>query len=549
MSIFLKMGTTLKILAVLMLVISADVFATDYGYFISFTDKSGTPYSIDKPEEFLSARAIERREKQNISVTETDLPVNPAYVDSLKKLGIKVKYTSKWINGCIAFSSDEALMDTLDKYGFVSSVELTYKPKINPSAKLEKTTAGLKTLKSAAYGSAYNQINTVNGIHLHDKGKMGQDEIIAIIDAGFYGVDHLPAFQHLWDNDQILGTKDFVDPSSDIFLEHQHGMNVLSIIGGKIEGSFMGTAPEAMFWLLRTEDTNSEYPIEADYWICAAEFADSAGVDVINSSLGYCTFDDESMNYTYSQLDGKTLRISRAASIAASTGIMVVISAGNEGNKQWEYITAPADAKNIIAVGAMTSDSIKASFSSFGPSADGRIKPEVTAMGVANALQLKNGTIGMSNGTSFSAPVIAGLSACLLQSLSTLTASEVRNLILQSCNDYDRPTPGMGYGIPNFKTAYYTSVSSQPDIDKISWSVYPNPFRDQLVLVNKEYNAENKIEISLYDISGRLRYKQILSADPKIYLEIPANLSNGMYILHIRENNHVSQFKLMKEGY
>ena len=529
--------------------ISFDISATGYGYFVSFTDKNGTPYSVDAPEEFLSARAIERRERQNIPVTATDLPVNPVYVDSLKKLGIKVKYTSKWMNGCIAFSSDKALMDTLDKYGFVSYVELTYKPENTTSAKLEKTSAGLKSLKSATYGSAYNQISTVNGIHLHEKGKMGQDKIIAIIDAGFYGVDYLPAFQHLWENGQILGTKDFVDPTSDIFLEHQHGMNVLSIIGGKIDGSFMGTAPEAMFWLLRTEDVSSEYPIEADYWVCAAEFADSAGVDVINSSLGYCTFDDASMNYTYSQLDGKTLRISRAASIAAATGMMVVVSAGNEGNSNWQYITAPADAENIIAVGAMNADSIKASFSSYGPSADGRIKPEVTAMGVSNAIQLKDGTIGKSNGTSFSAPVIAGLSACLLQSLTTLTTPEVRHLILQSCNDYDRPTAGTGYGIPNFKTAYYTSVKSQPGMEETTWSVYPNPFRNQLVLANKEYNTENKIEISLYDITGKLRYKQILSSDTKIYLDIPSDLSNGMYILHIRENKKVSQFKLMKEGY
>ncbi len=547
------MKTIIKIsLLFIIQFIFTDILAEDNGYFVTFTDKDDTPYSVNTPEEFLSARAIERREKQNIPITVRDLPVNPVYIDNLKKLGVKIKNTTKWMNGCIVFSSDKALMDTLNKYDFISSVELTYKAKTTGSAKFEKTFQGLKSGKANnIYGTAFNQINTVNGIDMHDKGYQGKDKIIAIIDAGFYGVDQLPAFDHLWNNDQILGTKDFVDPTSNIFEEDEHGMNVLSIIGGKIEGSFMGTAPEAKFWLLRTEEAISEYPIEADYWICAAEFADSAGVDVINTSLGYSLFDDETMNYTYSQLDGETIRISRAASIASATGMIVVISAGNEGsNPSWHYISAPADARNIITVGAMTADSIKAYFSSFGPSADGRIKPDVTAMGVSNAVQRTDGSIGTGNGTSFSAPVIAGLAACLWQKVSTLSSSEVTELIIQSSNNYENPDANMGYGIPDFKIAYNTSINSQRESGKNSWMVYPNPFKDQLVLINKENYTETDIEISLYDITGRLKYKQTLSVgSPKIYVDIPSYLLNGLYILHIKENDLVSQHKLMKEDY
>jgi len=543
----MSMKTNLKISILLLLMISADIFATDYGYFITFTDKAGTPYSIDKPEQFLSARAIQRRRKQDIPVTATDLPVNPDYVNNLRKLGITVKYTSRWMNGCIAFSSDAALMDTLDKYSYVKSVDLTYKSSSSGSAKLEKEKAGLKSGGTDnPYGSAFNQINTVNGISLHDRGYQGQDMIIAIIDAGFYGADQLPAFDHLWENGQILGTKDFVNPNSNIFLEHNHGMNVLSIIGGEIEGEFMGTAPEASFWLLRSEDVNSEFPIEADYWICAAEFADSAGVDVINTSLGYNEFDDPDMNYSYSDLDGNTVRISKAADIAAATGMIVVISAGNEGNKTWKYITAPADAKGVITIGAMTADSVKATFSSFGPTADGRIKPDVTAMGVSNAIQLTNGSIGTGSGTSFSAPVMTGLMACLWQSVSDMTARDVKDLMLESCNNYSSPDNSMGYGIPNFKTAYNTSSKSHTKMNNDKWDVYPNPFVNQLILTTKENIAVDRIEVSLYDITGRLQYKEMITASPKIYLDIPSYLTGGLYILHIKENDIVSQYKLMK---
>ncbi|NPA37480.1 MAG: S8 family serine peptidase [Chlorobi bacterium] len=538
-----------KIIFIIAGLLSVSVYAQDYGYFVTFVDKSGTPFSVDKPEEFLSIRAVERREKQDIPVTERDLPVSPVYTDSLKNLGLTVKHTTKWFNGCIVFTSNTALMDTLEEYDFVSFVELTYIPDISGSAKLEKTSFANKSTSTEVYGSAFDQINTVNGIPLHDKGYMGDGMVIAIIDAGFYGVDNLPAFTHLWDDNRILGTKDFVNPASDIFREHTHGMNVLSIIGGKMDGTYLGTAPDASFYLLRTEDVNSEYPVEADYWICAAEFADSAGVDVINTSLGYYTFDDDAMSYSYSQLDGNSIRISKAASIAASTGMIVVISAGNEGASSWHYISAPADAENILAVGAMTSDSVKATFSSFGPTADGRIKPDVTAMGVSVAVQNTSGGISTGSGTSFSAPVITGLSACLWQSLDNLSSDEIIKLIIESSNNFENPDNNMGYGIPDFKTAHATTVSEGVELQDL-WVVFPNPFRDKLIISNTIGESENDLEISLFDITGILKFREVISGDePKNYVDIPSYLSDGMYILQVKDGAKTASYKIMKEDF
>jgi hypothetical protein len=229
--------------------------------------------------------------------------------------------------------------------------------------------------------------------------------------------------------------------------------------------------------------------------------------------------------------------------------MMVVVSAGNEGSNTWHYISAPADAKNIITVGAMTSDSIRSPFSSFGPSADGRIKPDVTAMGSAVAVQHTNGSISTGNGTSFSAPVITGMAACLWQSLSALSSAEVKDLIIQSCNSYDTPDSAMGYGIPNFKTAHNTSIHLQKERIQNNWTVYPNPFNDQLVFSNMKSHGVTVIEITLFDITGRAKYRETLTAGSKIYVDIPSYLSNGMYILQIKENGLVSQHKLMKEDF
>ncbi|MCU4155394.1 S8 family serine peptidase [Carboxylicivirga sp. A043] len=524
-----------QLIAISLLLISFTISKAQNGYWVSFTDKKDSPNSVEQPQAFLSQRAIERRQKQNIAISEEDFPVNASYVDSLKNAGIDVRHTSKWLNGAIVFSAHTELMDTLARVSFIASVEKT--KQVTSAKTFEKFEAIAPSLKSQGesdYGQAWNQISTVNGHKLHQNSFTGEGMIIAVIDAGFYKADELPLFQHLWDNNQILGTKDFVDPHSNIFAEHRHGMNVLSIIGGKMSQQFIGTAPDASFWLLRSEDADSEYPIEPDYWVCAAEFADSAGVDIINTSLGYYEFDSPAMSYTYDDLNASS-RASRASDIASSKGMIVITSAGNEGNDSWRYIGVPADAKECLAIGAMTSDSVKAGFSSFGLE-NGPIKPEVTAMGVSVAVQNTSGSISTGNGTSFSAPVITGLAACLWQALPEKSASEIRQLIIDSAHQSDNPDNELGYGIPDFNLAYHVDV---PELtrDEQQWSIAPNPFKQQLILSNQAYK---NVTVSLIDLTGRLRFKKQYINEKRIVINEVAHLPNGIYIVSI-ENKHFRQ--------
>ncbi|MCG8578686.1 MAG: S8 family serine peptidase [Bacteroidales bacterium] len=529
------------LIAILFTIICFNTVKAQNGYWISFTDKKDTPYSIEVPEDFLSNRAIERRQKQNIPVTEEDLPVNPSYVDSLKRAGIEVRHTSKWLNGAIVFSGNSELMDTLDRVSFISYVEKT-KPVFSGTSieKFETTSPLLKSSVKSSYGEAWDQISTVNGHKLHEKGYSGEGMLIAVIDAGFYKVDELPLFQHLWNNNQIIGTKDFVNPNSDIYTEHTHGMNVLSIIGGSKDLEYKGTAPEASFWLLRTEDASTEHPIEPDYWICAAEFADSAGVDVINTSLGYYEFDDPSINYSYSDLNATT-RASKASDIASSKGMVVITSAGNEGNSSWKYIGVPADAKHCLAIGAMTADSIKAGFSSFGPTPDQRTKPDVTAMGVSVAVQGTTGDIRKGNGTSFSAPVVTGLAACLWQALPDKTAAEIRQLIIDSAHKADTPDDELGYGIPDFDIAYSVDVKDNRT-DNTKWTVSPNPFKNQMILNG---NTNEEITVTIIDLTGKIKYKRIHTGK-RIVIGEASQLPHGIYIVTIENKRFRQHVKVIK---
>ncbi|WP_430809829.1 MULTISPECIES: S8 family serine peptidase [unclassified Carboxylicivirga] len=514
----------------------ADASAQE-GYFVSFSDKNNTPYSLDRPEEFLSARAIERRQRQNISLIESDLPVNPHYIDSLKQAGIDVRHTTKWLNGAILFCANTALMDTLTRISFIASVEKTKPSNELPSSrhKFETSYPSLKKTSSSFYGASHRQLGTVNGHHLHEKGYRGEGMQIAVIDAGFFKADNLPLFSHLWQNGQILGSKDFVDPLSNIFTTHSHGMHVLSIMAGNQDGIYRGASPDASYWLLRTEDAASEHPIEADYWICAAEFADSAGADVVNTSLGYYEFDPPSSSYAYTHMDGST-RISQACDIASSKGMLMVTSAGNEGASSWHYIGAPADARYGIAVGAITADSTRASFSSFGPSYDGRIKPDVSALGDSVAVQGTRGSISYGNGTSFAAPIISGLAACLWQAMPHKNAAEIRQLIIESAHQANAPNNALGYGIPNFRIALFTDIKQKIQ-SPARWKVAVNPFGSQLKLIG---TGKQPVSIAIYDILGNLMYYKDHPMQEEIIINEVAHMANGIYLVII-ENSAIKQ--------
>lgn len=515
-------------------------------YFITFKDKNGTPHQISHPEEFLSKRAIARRTKQSIAIDSADLGVSTIYIDSIKKIGITILHTSKWLNGAIITPANEDQIDTLKNIHFITSVSLNKGEEKNlKNHKLEDHNSLIESpqFNEPTYGYAYNQINTVNGIALHQAGYYGHDVHIAVIDAGFYRANQLSSFNHLYKNNQILGTKDFVDSHSNFYAQHYHGMHVLSIIGGEIENEFLGTAPKASFWLLRTEDSSSEYPIEADYWICAAEFADSAGVDIINTSLGYTFFDNPTLNYSPDQLDGST-RISTAANMAVNKGMIVVVSAGNEGNSSWRYISTPSDADNVLCIGAMKSDSIITNFSSLGypPIHSASIKPDIVSMGYYDAYQSSTGEIRTGSGTSYSAPVITGLMACLWEALPDFTAHQLIDLIKQSADQYKTPNLTFGYGIPDFKYALNLGNELLNNLHN-NVNIWPNPYTD---ILNINFEEAQNISVMLFNTKGE-KIKTNYFSGANITIDNWNDIPKGIYILKLTSNKISITLKISKK--
>ena len=517
-------------------------------YFVSFTDKANNEFTLSAPEEFLSTKAIERRTKYNIALSEEDLPVSTFYLDSLKKMGVHILWPSKWLNGAIIETYNTTLIDTIDRVSFISKAQLIWKSTSGKTIQKFPDQPINTFLKSATetYGLALDQTQTVNGHLLHQEGYQGEGMYIAVIDNGFGNVNTLSSFTHLWSNNQITGAIDFVEPGSDIYNSYYtHGTAVLSIMAGFIENEYKGTAPDAKYLLLRSEDNRSEYPIEEYNWVIAAEYADSAGVDVINSSLGYYEFDDASFNYSYSDMDGQSTTCVKGAEIAFSKGMLVVCSAGNEGVLDWKYIITPSDGEHVIAVGAIQPDSIVANFSSYGPSSDGRVKPDVCAMGYLNAIQSKSDLITRGNGTSFSSPVAAGLAACLWQTNQNLSNQEVLNLIRQSGNKYTSPDNRFGYGIPDFFAAANLDNAIHTN-DKDNLQVFPNPFSSQLH-ITKLATPLGKAVLTIYDVTGNVVSRKNTNGQQKITFDGLNDLPHGIYILEIIESSGKYTYKLFKE--
>ena len=519
-------------------------------YFVSFTDKSNNSYSIYTPLEFLSQRAINRRTNQDIEITQEDLPVTQAYLDSLANMGVNILWPSKWLNGAIIQSDNSSLIDTITRVSFISESKLIWKSSSTTSvSKLisKENPISTKSDVLSNYGQSYNQTTTVNGHFLHQNGYTGEGMFIAVIDNGFGRADYLPAFTHLWNNNQIVDAIDIINPGNDVFnLDSFHGMYVLSTMGGFIDGDYIGSAPDANFILFRTEDNSSEYPIEEYNWIVAAEKADSAGVDVINSSLGYYEFDDLSLNYSYSDMNGKTTVSVKGAEIAFSKGILVVNSAGNEALNSWKYIITPSDGENILSVAAMSVDSTIASFSSYGPSYDLRVKPDITALGVNAVVQGVNGSLVKLNGTSFSAPVISGFATCLWQAKPELSNRELLQILRKSGNQYYNPDDSFGYGIPDFLLALDINSSVNELQSKSDFLVTPNPFSDKIEITST-LNPFVNAKVLIYDILGNLIYHENIVYSPKIVIDDLEKLSSGLFVLQLVISNQKYNFKIIKK--
>ncbi len=537
----------LHILIVLLALFHNDLSAQKY--FVSFTDKSNNGFSINSPEEFLSQRAIERRIKQDIEITQEDLPVTKAYLDSLTKMGVKVLWPSKWLNGAIIESDNSNLTDTISRVSFISDSKLIWKSTNNTNISKfisEEDPSSIKTELLSDYGQTYNQTITVNGNLLHQNGYTGNGMLIAVIDNGFGGADYLPAFNHLWNNNQIVDAIDIVNPGNDVYnTDFFHGMYVLSVLAGYIEDEFIGAAPDANYILLRTEDSSSEYPIEEYNWVIAAEYADSAGVDIINSSLGYYEFNDTSFNYSYSDMDGKTTVCVKGAETAFSKGILVVNSAGNEGQSSWKYIISPSDGENILSVAAMSADSTRASFSSYGPSSDRRVKPDLTGLGVQTAGQGTNGNIVKLYGTSFSAPIISGFASCLWEAKPELSNRQLLQILRKSGHQYYTPDDSFGYGIPNFYSALDINSSVNDIYSNFNFKVGPNPFHNKIEITNKGYKFNNT-KVFIYDLLGNTVYNNRIISSEKILINDLEKLSTGIYVLQLVISNQKYNFKIIK---
>lgn len=534
---------------VILIFSSFNIGAQEY-YWIAFSDKNQTQYSLSSPGDYLSERAIQRRIRQNIAIDSLDLPVNQNYAEDVINLGARLIHSSKWLNGITVKAETDSFNIKLAKLPFVKEVQLTKTTTTKSAIQKLIETSGFENIPidASLYGPSVFQTSILNGQFLHNQNFRGKGIHIAVLDAGFLNANRYPAFDSLWANNQILGTKDFVDPTDDFFSTHYHGMSVLSCMGGNLPGSLIGTATKASYWMIRSEDTDSEFLIEEDNWVAAAEFADSAGVDIINSSLGYTQFDDSDMNHTYSEMDGKTTRITRGANIAASRGMLVFASAGNEGNKSWKYLGAPSDGEKVIGVGAVNKDSIRASFTSYGPAFGGKIKPNVSAVGWNTYLQKSDGTLGYLNGTSFSSPVMAGMAASLWGAMPHTTAAQMKNAIEMSAHLYDSPNDVLGFGIPNMEQAWLILMNLSSSESKFSkqWTAYPNPVSDVLILRNSNNQFSDDITIEVFTLDGKLVQKWIKPNANRIELRDLNSLPKGILLLKISSSNSSETIKLSK---
>ncbi|PIF02585.1 MAG: hypothetical protein CR965_00530 [Paludibacter sp.] len=515
-----------------------------YYFYVQLKDKNNSPYSLDNPSLYLSQRAIDRRNYFSIPIDSLDLPVNPSYVSSIKNLGIYVHCKSKWLNGVTVLVKDSSVISSVRALSFVEKAEFTGITTENQASYV----APRQKVVSVDYGESGSQIKQMNGQYLHDAGFLGEDIQIAVIDAGFNDVDVNPGFAYLRNSGRLLGTKDFVNPFSNIYNEHSHGASVLTTMAGKADNNdYLGSAPEASYWLLRSEAGDNEYLCETDFWMSAIEYADSVGADVATTSLGYYEFDDATMNFTHADLDGKTVRASISANIATQKGMMLLNAAGNEGTKSWKKIGIPSDAEGVITVGAVKADSTMASFSSYGYSADGRVKPELCARGQGTILLNNAGMVSSGNGTSFATPLLAGLTACYLQAAKSkgiqFTLEDLRDNMYRSAHLYPNPTTHTGYGIPNFQTALVMLDNMSTRLAKSNQTIKISLTQKSGILsVITNLNLSTNKTISIYDVTGhKVLTKKSKRRTTKFDI---SSLASGVYVIYISTSNNQTKTKL-----
>lgn len=537
-----------------LVVFSMLVFAASFAkaqfpakYWIKFKDKNNTSYSLSNPSAYLSARSIARRANQGISIDSTDLPVNQTYINQVNATGALVFQRSKWMNSAIVIVNSSTQLNAINS--------LTCVVNSNPVARYHKMTGdqlepvkhinAQRTSKTAAfdYGPSLTQNSQIGADCMHSLGFRGQGMVIAVIDAGFYQADINPVFDSLRNEGRVLGTRDFVMGNQAVYEDDTHGANVLSLISGNSPGNLIGTGPKASVWLLRSEDNTSEKIIEECNWVVAAEFADSVGADITTTSLGYSTFDISSQDHTYNDLDGKTSVASISATMAMRKGMFVLNAAGNEGAGWWHYITVPADADSICTVGSVNGGGAYSSFSSVGPTADGRIKPDLMAMGEGAYVCQPGYFFAAGNGTSYATPVLAGAVACLWQANPTKTTFEVLEALKATSSKSTTPDNMYGWGVPNMCLAHnYLITGIKENSKEFHVNVFPNPTKDEITF---DLNHEVK-NVLLTDVLGR-EVKVDVQEKGNQYSVKLNSLISGVYFLTIHAPQGIYTSKFVKE--
>lgn len=538
-----------KIYFFLLLTISFSSFSQDEEAWVYFTDKPNAQYYLDNPLEMLTQRALDRRANQGIALQINDTPIHQPYIDQVvASQGITLKAKSKWLN-CVHVRGNVNDINALSVLSFVDTIvfaddALNTSGKIRVPKPISPVNKTLDVTQNFNYGNSQNQIEMLNGHLLHQANYTGTGKIIAVLDSGFINVNSTSPFQRLFDNNLILGGYNYVSQNDDVYSLHNHGTLTLSCMGGYVDGELVGTAPDAHYYLFVTEDVVDENPVEESYWVEAAEEADRLGADIISTSLGYYVYDNPNYSHIYTNMTGNEAFASKGANIAFSKGMIVVASAGNSGGnpEPLNHIGVPAEATNVLAVGAVKFDETFATFSSIGPGYENRIKPDVMAKGQAATVANTAGNIQTASGTSFSCPIMAGMVASFWSAVPSLTNQQIVDFIKQSADRFNNPTDQFGYGIPDFQSALQSALLSIDEVEIENHQVFPNPTTSTITMVSPTFFVGNSIK--MYNGLGQLVLTNSIE-NPVQTISLDG-LNSGVYLYTISTSDKVYQGKIIK---
>jgi hypothetical protein len=511
---------------------------------VYFNDKPNAQTFLDSPLTMLTQRALDRRTAQGIALSVSDAPIEQTYIDQITiASGIEIKAQSKWLN-CLHIRGSVTDIEALTSLTFVNHIRYadhSLNAKMPQARTINAVNKQLDTQEIFAYGNSLNQVSMLNAHLLHQQDYTGSGKIIAVLDSGFSAVNTIIPFNRMFNNGLYLGGYNYVGGNTDVFSTHNHGTMALSCMAGFVDGQLVGTAPDAQYYLFITEDISGENPVEESYWVQAAEEADRVGADVISTSLGYFGYDNPNYSYAYSDMTGDKAFASQGANIAFSKGMIVLASAGNSGNSSDPYIGVPAEATNVLAIGAVQFNEEYATFSSIGPSFDGRVKPDVMAKGQGTTLSNTSGNVVTASGTSFSCPVMAGAVTSFWQAIPWASNQQVVDFVKQSADRFMDPTDQFGYGIPDFQLALNMAQLSVNEDTIGRFLVYPNPLNDKIFVSFP--NGFEVAKMSLFNNLGQMVLEKEIISNEAVSLEY---LTSGMYYYKIKSNSLEQSGKIIK---